>query len=269
MAFATVFGIVLSLFLGSLYFINSYDLNLTSITLHHVISSQIVSNEILLVYRLLCAIIVFLTLYTVLSDPNGLIITVPARTGGLKVVKLLGYERLSTFTVWSWTLIGIYFVLTSYCTVVTLLHQEKNISIFILQSSWILFELSYPISFLVTLIVTFVLIPPAISRGTHQPLFSSPSLLMHNANVVMMTIDNLLNQLPFTMSHAVFGILYGLLYAIFAWAWYQHKGVFYYFFLDYEFKGAELCYLGLILVVCNPSSTLCGSSHPIVASCLP
>jgi hypothetical protein len=253
MAFGTVFGIVLSLFLGSLHFINSNDMKLTSITLRHVISSQIVSDEILLGYRLLCTLIVFVTLATVLSDRNGLIVTVPARTGGLKVVKLLGPERLSTFTVWSWTLIGVYFALTSYCGILTLLGQDSDISPFTLQLSWILFELSFPISFLVTLIVTFVLIPPAIARGTHQPLFSSPSLLMHNANVVMLTIDNLLNILPFTMSHAVFGVLYGLLYAVFAWVWYEHKGVFYYFFLDYEFKWAEFCYIGLILVVGSSS----------------
>lgn len=60
---------------------------------------------------------------------------------------------------------------------------------------------------------------------------------MHNANVVMMTIDNLFNIIPYTPSHAVFGVLYGILYA---WGRYHHKGVFYYFFLDYEFKGGIL-----------------------------
>lgn len=249
MGFVSVFSIVLGLFLSSIYFINSSDLNLSSITVKDIIESNVVSFEILLTYRMLCTLLVFSTLYVVLTDPVGLVITVPARGGGLKTVKLHGLERLSTFTVWSWTLIGIYFGISSYCGIMNLLGRDSEISQFYLQIAWILYELSFPISFIVTLIVTFVLIPPAVARKTHQPLFSTPSLLMHNANIVMMTIDNLINIIPYSFSHAVFGVLYGLLYAIFAWGWYHHKGVFYYFFLDYEFKGAELWYIGLILVV--------------------
>jgi hypothetical protein len=249
MGFLTVFVVVLSLFLSSLYFIFSIDLELSSVTPYDIVTSSITNIQILLGYRIFCLHVVMITLYIVLTDPIGLVITVPGRGGVLKTVKLHGLERLSTFTVWSWTLIGIYFALTSYCGIMSLIGKENNIPLILLQLSWIIYELSFPISFLVTIIVSFVLIPPAIARGTHQPLFSTPSLLMHNANVVMMTLENLLNIIPYSYSHAVFGVLYGLLYAVFAWGWYHHKGVFYYFFLDYEFKGAEFWYLGLILVV--------------------
>ena len=249
MGWLGVVAVVGSLLVASLAFILFTDLELSSITAHDIVTSNLTSAPILFGYRLFCFILVIRTLLVILTDPIGLKITVPGRGGGLQTVTLNGYERLSTFTVWSWILIGIYFGFTSICGLMNLIGLETSIPFILLQISWILYELSFPISFLITIIVSFVLIPPAIARGTHQPLFSTPSLLMHNANVIMMTVENLLNIIPFSYSHAVFGVLYGLLYAVFAWGWYHHKGVFYYFFLDYEFKGAELWYLGLILVV--------------------
>jgi hypothetical protein len=269
MGFVKVFAVVLSLLLSSIYFISSTNLELLSVTPYDIVTSHVTNIQILLGFRIFCLHVVMVTLYVVLTDPIGLVITVPGRGGVLKTVTLHGFERLSTFTVWSWTLIGIYFGLTSYCGIMNLIGREGDIPLIILQLSWILYELSFPISFLVTIIVTFVLIPPAKARGTHQPLFSTPSLLMHNANVVMMATENLLNIVPYSFSHAVFGVLYGLLYAVFAWGWYHHKGVFYYFFLDYEFKGAEFWYVGLILVVCSTSSPPLPSTECTVALHLP
>lgn len=249
MGFFDVSLLVISLFIGSIYFIQNYNLELTNLTLENIISSNIITNEFLLLFRLISFLIVVITLFIVINDSIGLKLAIPGRNGIIKHITLHGYERLSTFTVWSWILIGIYFGLTSYCGILSYFNYKHYISNNILIISWILYELSFAVSYLITIVVTFVLIPSAKSRNSHHVFFTTPSLLMHNANVILMTLDSLLNLLPYLYSHAVFGILYGLCYAIFSWIWFYYRGVFYYFFLDYEFKGAFFWYLGLCFVV--------------------
>lgn len=249
MGFVDVSLLVLTFFVSSVYFIATNDLNFSQITLQNLISSPILPNEYLLLFRIISWFIVTYTLIVVVTDPIGLKLSVPGRGGTIKHVTLHGYERLSTFTVWSWILIGVYFGCTSYCGILSYFGHEEKLSHPFLVLSWILFELSFAVSYLITIVVTFVLIPSAKTRNSHHVFFTTPSLFMHNANVILMTIDNLFNLLPYLYSHAVFGILYGLCYALFSWAWFQYRGIFYYFFLDYEFKGAFFWYLGLCLVV--------------------
>ncbi len=49
--------------------------------------------------------------------------------------------------------------------------------------------------------------------------------------------------------HFPFILLYGLIYAVFSWILFYYRGVFYYFFLNYERKGAVYWYLGLLVGV--------------------
>lgn len=70
---------------------------------------------------------------------------------------------------------------------------------------------------------------------------------MHNANVGYMAFEFVANQLPFVIWHIVFMLFYATAYVIFSWIWHHLRGIYYYYFLDYERPGAIFWYLGLLI----------------------
>jgi len=141
------------------------------------------------------------------------------------------------------------------------LFATNYISEFWLRLTWILYEVSFSTSFLVTIVVTFVLIPATRANKLPDDVFFHPAAVsMHNLNVIFMTIETLLGRLTFFTMHFPFVIMFGILYVLFAWYWNSVKGVFYYFFLDYNRNWAILWHFGLLIMVifyqiCNISDS--------------
>lgn len=109
-------------------------------------------------------------------------------------------------------------------------------------------------SFLVSIIVTYVLIPDSKKRGDAvNILFKPVALLTHNANVVFMVFELLTNRLQFNAWHFIFAVSFGLVYVVFSWFLYSQIKVFYYFFLDYERKDCIIVYTSLASVVSSLS----------------
>jgi hypothetical protein len=158
---------------------------------------------------------------------------------------LIGWRRWSTFTVWCFTVLTAHFwlaVLAKICAAAAVAPAALNI---LLRLSRATFEVSYPLSILVTVVVTFVLFPQGLKRGFDvQRMFRFRPQVMHNANVVMMQVE--LVSAPWTVqpSHVAFVTFFCSCYAVFSWFWFRRTGVFYYFFLDYRRRWAWLTYLG-------------------------
>lgn len=91
-------------------------------------------------------------------------------------------------------------------------------------------------------------------------LFRPVALLTHNANIVFMVFELLVNRLRFHATHFTFAIIFGLLYIVFSWVLYSRIKLFYYFFLDYNRKDNIIVYTGLATVV---SLTLSTNLHVI------
>lgn len=206
--------------------------------------------------RAVFAISVWAVIIGMVTDKVGLTVTVLQRNNTPKAVKLIYLERLTAFTVWSWILQGFYFTLASYCSIEAGLKDVYGstalppMPIFLQRLTWVLFEISFPVAFLVSLVVTFVLIPGAKKNKMPLDLFFSVfSLMMHNCNIWYMAFEFIANQLPFVGWHVCFLLFYALSYAVFSWFWHYYKGIYYYFFLDYERPGAIFWYIGLVVGV--------------------
>jgi hypothetical protein len=105
-------------------------------------------------------------------------------------------------------------------------------------------------AFLVSSMVTYVLIPGNFKRGIlSNVFFQFTPLVLHNANVVFMAIEILINRMHFCLWHYPFILLYGLTYVVASWFFVKIFGAFFYFFLDYAHKYAIFMQLGLVLVV--------------------
>lgn len=102
---------------------------------------------------------------------------------------------------------------------------------------------------MVSSVVTFVLIPHA--KNAKMPtdnFYVIVPLLMHNANILFMAAELILNRIPFTIWHFPFVALYCIGYAMFSWVWNHFKGYYFYYFMDYTRRGAILWYLLLTLI---------------------
>src|SRR5262249_28428417 len=148
-------------------------------------------------------------------------------------VHLRRHSRWSTFTLWCFTLLFLYFVLAASCSSAAFIGRGEMVPSGVVMATLILFEVGYPMSLLVTLVVTFIptRLPP---RHTHPRagLFRWRPLLMQNGNVLMMHPPMLSAPPPITLAHLPYALLFGCCYAIFAWCWFWRTRVFYYFFLD-------------------------------------
>lgn len=120
----------------------------------------------------------------------------------------------------------------------------------LLNATWVLFEIGFPMSFVVSSMVSFVLIPFAKKAGLPTDNFYIlVPLLMHNANILFMAIELVVNRVPFAIWHFPFILLYGTSYAVFSWVWNHYHGYYFYFFLDYTRPGAILWYVALMVIV--------------------
>lgn len=254
----------------SIYCITTFDQQWHTVTLQDIGSSKFswISPLQLGIIRLLYCLIIWYTLQFTLLDSKGIEISVIDGNG--KPVKLLMRygERFTMFTVWSFVLQGIYFVLATIASfsAANLINyndsNQINQSILItsettgdqsllIRMAWVLLEVSFVISFIVSGVVTYILIPGA--KRSNLPIhnfFKWTSQLMHNANVIFMASEMILSRIPFHVIHIPYIALYGSLYAIFAWIWFHHRGVFYYFFLNYNRPDAYLWYWALLIGCC-------------------
>ena len=113
-----------------------------------------------------------------------------------------------------------------------------------------MFEICFSCAYLVSTVVTYILIPVHIRDGNPTTLFFKPiAWLSHNMNVVFIGIEMCLNRLHFNYYHFIFAILFGLSYTLFSWYYYTKVGVFYYFFLDYDRKDSSMMYIAVMSVV--------------------
>mmetsp|Transcript_18890 Transcript_18890/g.47665 ORF Transcript_18890/g.47665 Transcript_18890/m.47665 type:complete len:307 (-) Transcript_18890:11-931(-) len=168
-----------------------------------------------------------------------------------------GVWILSTFTMWCWVAQGVYFVLSGLVTLGWL--RAPNNLVFSLS---VLYEVQLCVSLLVTLAVSFLLVPmlewklstfkgPARqleSLRNRQAVLNLPfAVLVHTANLWLMLLELSCNRIPFQTAHFPFVLLWATLYAFFGWAFFHLHGIWYYFFLDYRRPFAALAYAGLMM----------------------
>jgi hypothetical protein len=223
-----------------------HDVGSAEVSLRDVAESDFIPLSAVVLFRFACAAVVLYTLVCVYCDPEGLELQYLDAQ-----VHLRRHSRWTTFTVWCFTLLFCYFALATLCSSAALVGHGDVVPAAVVMATLVLFEVSYPMSILVTAVVTFVLFP--VARRTNYPMgrmFRWRPLIMHNGNVLMMQLAMLMAPPPVRLAHLPYAVLFGCCYAIFAWCWFLRTRVFYYFFLDYHRPHAIFVYLGLLVALC-------------------
>ena len=231
----------------ALFFISESGSLEASQTQEQVATSGIVSDGVLGSFRVACAVLVVITLSWVVLDPKG--------SGDFPLYlkeretmprKVVGPTRLAAFTMWHFALIGVSYGVSGAATWI---HASGGtVPEWMIVSSPILFSTSYACAILVTCVISFHIIGDNLAKGHRvSHLFAWYEIVMHNANVALLGISLLVNDMEVEMSFLAFPAVFGIAYVAWA-AIYANfiSGVFIYDFMDYRKRGAPLIYLALL-----------------------
>mmetsp|Transcript_40630 Transcript_40630/g.67493 ORF Transcript_40630/g.67493 Transcript_40630/m.67493 type:complete len:319 (-) Transcript_40630:331-1287(-) len=149
-------------------------------------------------------------------------------------IQLSGLGRYMAFTACCWSLTALYFFGASLCSMAVVFkwHIPPVLSHGAGAVLLLVFETAFSTALVVTTAVTFVLIPGARKRGDCNIFFYFRPLVMHNANILAVFTELLLNRLTFKAAHYPATILYGVCYVMLSWYNLRRLGVVLYPFID-------------------------------------
>lgn len=158
--------------------------------------------------------------------------------------------RWTMFTFWANTVGAAYFWFAAVCSAM-LIHSGT-----VPSSSWpvmtVLWEITFPMAFLVNLVVSYVMIPGLKEEGRYDRVGAMLMLkpqVTHNGYALAAAIEAVLVCPPLALSDFPVIILFGLAYIVFAYILFAKTGIFHYFFLDPRFKFSPGGVMGLLVVV--------------------
>jgi hypothetical protein len=237
---------LLALLLALLFIAESGSLEVTQ-TQQQVATSEVVPDVVLGSFRVACSVLAVITLSWVALDPKGSgdfpLYLKERKTMPRRVV---GPTRLAAFTMWHFALIGTSFGISGAATWI---HSSGGtVPEWMLVSSPILFSTSYACAILVTCVISFHIIGNNLAKGhSVSHLFAWYEIVMHNANVAMLGIALLVNDMDVELSYLAFPAVFGIGYVAWAAVYANFiSGVFIYDFMDYRRRGAPIIYLALL-----------------------
>jgi hypothetical protein len=215
--------------------------------LESVVSSNYLSDEMLAIFRTLCAILSLVTLAWVALDPKGspdYPLYFEERINRKRHSS--GITRLAAFTMWHFGLFGISFAISAMASWIHISGNE--VPNWMLISSPALFATAYSCAILVTIVVSFHIIDNELNRGNNiDHLFYWYEIVMHNLNVIILGIALIINNMEMDWRYFSLPIIFGIIYVFWARLYVFLAGVYIYNFLDPRLKGAPLIHIILLM----------------------
>ena len=236
--------------LAMLYYIVTSGVAEVSHTQSQIAGSLYLPNILLALFRTVAAVLALFTLVSICIDEQGSVslpVFYDSRESG--EIVLLGAHRLIPFTVWSFAAFGLYFTIAAASSWVLVLGGE--VPDWALASAPLAFATACGTALLVTVVVTFYLIPSNAAKGYDvSKYFEWQEVLMHNGNVIILGIELVFGGIGITLGMVAFPLLFGIVYIGFANAYAMFGGgIYLYDFLDPRLKGGLIIHLVLLLII--------------------
>ena len=218
-------------------------------SLVEISTSDLVPTQYLALFRLISSVVCLLTIAVIALDPKGLTYNVlDYETKRYGPQRITGTRRLSAFTMWSFTLMGLYFGVSSMSSWSEYFGWEIGHNM-----TWIvpaLLSSSIASALLVSGTVTFLLIPEANARGDNiEHYFKWDSQLMHNGNVLLIFAEAVVCGYSLTFEHVSYPIIFGCIYVLFSAFNARRSGIYFYDFIDPRLNGSHIIHMVLLGVV--------------------
>lgn len=160
--------------------------------------------------------------------------------------------KWTTFTLWCNTIGMSYFCTAAVAGALQSSSSSGTTAKCLCWLSQVLWEVTFPMAFLVNTLVTFAIIPGIKKQGEYHRLWRvlkwRPQAT-HNGFVLVTACEAALATPSMSLEHFPVIVLLGLGYVVFSWLLFMRTGVFHYFFLDYRFKYAPVALLGLLALL--------------------
>ena len=238
-------GIVLALSLLLIYMGDGFQGN----SISSISSSEKLSTPVIAAFRAIVSLVCFSTIASIILDPKGMtynVLDYETKLYGPK--KITGTTRMSAFTMWSFTLLGVYFAVSSYSS--WSVHYGWELGEWTVWLVPALFSSAIASAFLVTVTVTYMLIPEANERGdniTHY--FNWDSQLMHNGNVIFILIEMAVSDISLSLWHVPYPVIFGCIYVLFSAFNARRSGIYFYDFIDPRLNGSHIIHMVLLGVM--------------------
>ena len=238
-------GIVLTLSLILIYVGNGFSDN----SISSISSSEKLSTPGIAVFRAIVSLVCFSTIASIILDPKGMtynLLDYETKLYGPKWIT--GTKRMSAFTMWSFTLMGAYFAVSSYSS--WSVHYGWELGEWAVWLVPALFSSTIASAFLVTITVTYMLIPEANKRGDNiSHYFKWDSLLMHNGNVIFILIEMAVSDISLSLWYAPYPVIFGCIYVLFSAFNARRSGIYFYDFIDPRLNGSHIIHMVLLGVM--------------------
>ena len=238
-------GIVLALSLFLIYIGDGFSDN----SISSISSSEKISTPGIGLFRAIISLVCFSTIASIILDPKGMtynLLDYETKIYGPK--KISGTTRMSAFTMWSFTLMGAYFAVSSYSS--WSVHYGWELGEWAVWLVPALFSSAIASAFLVTVTVTYMLIPEANKRGdniTHY--FKWDSQLMHNGNVIFILIEMGVSDISLSLWHIPYPVIFCCAYVLFSAFNARRSGIYFYDFIDPRLNGSHIIHMVLLGVM--------------------
>ena len=248
-----VYFLILLLSICSIWFCFSNDLYDLLIEGGVNSSSNFLPLTLIALFRTLCAYLAFHSLFfwMILDKKGGFMYAHFYEKRESLPHKIWGLNRLVPFSSWNVLIFSLTFILLSIISWMEVLKLNPPEFIHIIAT--ILFSISLAMTTLTATIVTYLIIPTAIKkRETYDYLFEKHQMVMHNWVLIFIIADVIITTPSLAWEFAVFGIMIGIVYSIFANFYAVYGGGFYvYHFIDSRLKFAPIIMtlLGLMIAL--------------------
>ena len=233
-----------------LYYLGASGILEVTHTQSQVAGSKYLPNILLALFRTAAAVLAIFTVVSICTnEKGGLSLPLFYDSRQKREVVMRGVHRLVPFTVWSFVVFGLYFTIAAASSWMLVLGGE--IPRWAITSAPIVFATACGAALLVTVVVTFYLIPRNVAKGFDvSKYFEWYEVLMHNGNVIILGAELVLGGIDITLGMVAFPVLFGVAYIGFANAYAVFGGgIYMYDFLDPRLRGGPIIHLILLLVI--------------------
>ena len=230
-------------------FLLSWEINLLLSESFPSFHSSYLPEGVLLIWRLFCLAVGASAIVYMFRMETGNMVVVNHQTRLEELIHPLKWEKFVTFS--SWTLIAnfLYFLTAFLASGILLLNRTIPSWIEWLQVA--IFATALGSAFLTSTIVRLVILPGEVrQRRNHDHQFLFHNQIMHNFAAIFLAVEIILSQPDLRPEFALFGLLLGIVYALFAFPFaYFWGGYYVYGFIDPRLRFAPLLQAGLASAV--------------------
>lgn len=226
----------------AIIFVDYFELS--SILKNKIISyeSSIIPDIILTLFRTGATILAFYTIFIlmIMNKQGGFMNPLFRKERESLPHKTMGVERMVPFSSWNLIVFGLCFLSMSIHGWYQFfdLNPPESINLF----SSILLPMALGMAMLTSTVVTYVIVPEEVrSDRNYDHLFESHEMVMHNWAIILLAVDIFLSRPNLSWELAIFGLIIGIIYSIFAYMYAYFGGGYYvYSFIDPRIKYAPI-----------------------------